>query len=104
LALCQRYYQLCRSAFGGGNTTVQVLLNIVFRSTMRSTPDLGTQGAISITDGSNDYVQSSGQITNVGSDSNAGIAVLANFTGLTVSRGYSMRLANSNAITLSAEL
>jgi hypothetical protein len=104
LALCQRYYQLCRSAFGGGNTTVQVLLNIVFRSTMRGTPNLGTQGAISITDGSNDYVQSSGQITNVGSDSNAGIAVLANFTGLTVSRGYSMRLANSNAITLSAEL
>ena len=104
LALCQRYYQLCRSAFGGGNTTTQILFNIVFRSTMRSTPDLGTQGAISITDGSNDYVQSSGQITNVGSDSNAGIAVLANFTGLTASRVYTMRLANSNAITLSAEL
>jgi len=104
LHLCQRYFQLCRSAFGGGNTSVQILFNIVYRVTMRSTPDLGTEGAISITDGTNDHVQSAGQITNVGSDSNAGIAVLANFTGLTVSRVYTMRLANSNAITLSAEI
>jgi len=104
LHLCQRYFQLCRSAFGGGNTTTQILFNILYRVTMRSTPDLGTEGAISITDGTNDHVQSAGQITNVGSDSNAGIAVLANFTGLTVSRVYTMRLANSNAITLSAEI
>ena len=104
LALCQRYFQLSRSAFGGGNTSVQALVNIAYRVTMRSTPDLGVQGAISITDGTNDSVQSSGGITNINSDSNAGMALLTNFTGLTVSRVYTMRLANSNAITLSAEL
>ena len=104
LSLCQRYFQLSRSAFGGGNTSVQALLNIAYRVTMRATPDLGVQGAISITDGTNDFVQSAGGITNVASDSNAGMALLTNFTGLTVSRGYTMRLANSNAITLSAEL
>jgi len=104
LVLCQRYFQLSRSAFGGGNTSVQALVNIAYRVTMRSTPDLGVQGAISITDGTNDFVQSAGGITNVNSDSNAGMALLTNFTGLTVSRVYTMRLANSNAITLSAEL
>jgi hypothetical protein len=104
LTLCQRYYQLSRSISGGGNSTTSIVASVAMRVDMRTSPTAGQQGVISISDGSNDYAQSSTSLTALSGNDNATVILLGNFTGLTASRGYLMRQNNTNAITLSAEL
>jgi hypothetical protein len=107
LALCQRYYQLTNDVIGMGNvTTTQISSNVKFDTPMRSSPTVSLTGVYSITDGySADYVQSSATVgTLFGSGVNNIYVILASFSGLTSSRIYFTRFANSNAVALDAEL
>jgi len=104
-ALCQRYYQLCRSGVGGGNSSSAVVLTLPFRVDMRAAPSaLGLTGVITVADGANDIAQSSASITGLAGQVDSAVVLLSNFSGLTASRVYFMRIPNANAVTLSAEL
>jgi hypothetical protein len=105
LALCQRYYQLSGSAVGGGNSTTAVNANINLKVTMRATPVPGVQGVLQFSNGANDFTQSSTSTTFLNGTTESVVVLFGNFTGLTASQVYFMRLsANTNLITLSAEL
>jgi hypothetical protein len=73
---------------------------------MRGTPTGAVQGVISVSDGTTDYTQSSGDITVLNADSASVTFLLGNYTGITNNRPYlGYRLSpNTNKITLSAEL
>jgi hypothetical protein len=105
LQLCQRYYQLCRSGVGGGNSSTAVVLTLPMRVDMRAAPSaFGLTGTVTVADGANDIAQSSASITGLGGTVDAAVALLSNFSGLTASRVYFMRLSTASAVTLSAEL
>ena len=59
-----------------------------------------------LSDSTNDYTQSSTNISNLGTTNNTSIFFLGNFTGLTTSRVLvgPRNAANTNTVTLSAEL
>lgn len=102
---CQRYYRIVRGIIGAGNSTTQIAATVSF-DTMRAAPNPGLQGVIQVSDGTTDFTQSSATITNLGTTDNNSFFFLSNFTGLTVNRAYigSRNAANTNGITLSAEL
>lgn len=105
LSLCQRYYQLCRNFVGIGNSATQVVANAIFQCTMRATPTVGQTGVIQVNDGSTGFVQSSTGTTFLNGTIEAAVFQVNNYTGISVNRPHLMRLgANTNAITLSAEL
>ena len=81
-------------------------IQATFQVPMRAVPTLGTQGVIQLSDSTNDYLQSSASISNLGSTNNSAIFFLLNFSGLTVARQlFGPRNAvNTNTVTLSAEL
>jgi len=104
LVLCQRYYQICKTAFGAGNSATAVALSLAFRVDMRAAPTVGEQGAMYVSDGFVDSLQSSASLTGLVGSTDSYILLLNNFTGLTTSRVYFVRLNNNNGFTLSAEL
>lgn len=106
LTLCQRYYQLVTSLFGGGNSATVAAIQATFQVPMRAVPTLGTQGVIQLSNSTADFLQSSASISNLGSTNNSAIFFLSNFSGLTVNRQlFGPRNAvNTNTVTLSAEL
>lgn len=106
LILCQRYFQIVSMFSGGCNSSTAAAVNAPFQTPMRSSPSAAVTGAIQMSDGTNDYLQSSGSISTLGVSTNAIIFFLVNFTGLTTARpAFGYRLSgNTNVITLSAEL
>ena len=105
LSLCQRYYQLCRNFVGIGNSSTQVIANAVFQCTMRATPTIGQTGVIQVGDGTTDILQSSTGTTFLNGAVDAAVFQVNNLSGISLNRAHQMRLgANTNAITLSAEL
>jgi len=106
LLLCQRYYQLVTSIFGGGHTSTVAAMQATFQVPMRAAATIGLQGVIQVSDSTNDYIQSSASISNLGTTNNASIFFLSTFTGLTVSRVLfgPRNSANTNTVTLSAEI
>jgi hypothetical protein len=103
---CQRYYQLVSALFGGANSSTTAVIQVPFQVQMRAGPTLGLQGVIQLSDSTNDYTQSSTNISNLGTTNNTSIFFLGNFTGLTTSRVLvgPRNSANTNTVTLSAEL
>jgi hypothetical protein len=103
---CQRYYQLVSALFGGANSSTTAVIQVPFQVQMRAGPTLGLQGVIQLSDSTNDYTQSSTNISNLGTTNNTSIFFLGNFTGLTTSRVLvgPRNAANTNTVTLSAEL
>lgn len=105
LALCQRYYQTSGSGTGVGATTSSVTLIFPLCVTMRTTPSVGLTGVYSITNAvTTDYVQSSATSSIIAGNSNAVQVSLTNFTATVAGTSYMSRYANSNVLTLSAEL
>ena len=103
LALCQRYFQkvsfLGGIATGGSSTNMTTTYGV----TMRGAPTVSLSGALTITDGSADFTQSSANITTYVSVSTGFYGVFSNFTGLTTSRP-TFATQSSVALLASAEL
>ena len=86
LANCQRYFQkvsfLGGIASGGGSANMTSTYGV----TMRAGPTVSLSGALSITDGSADFTQSSANISTYVSVPTGFYGAFSNFTGLTTSR------------------
>lgn len=108
LALCERYFQKCDVWNGSANSTTAWLGIVSARTSMRTSPSVGATGPVYVSDFySADLVQSSfsaGLVANGGGG--AGVCTfLYGLSGMTAGKWYGgNRAANSNYITLSAEL
>jgi hypothetical protein len=106
LALCQRYYQATNnfSGYGTGGTTINGMVIAVFP--MRTAFSVGLTGVFSLSDYySADQTQATAGIGLFnGTPTGAAITLTGFSGGVTAGRVYLARMANSNLITLSAEL
>jgi hypothetical protein len=104
--LCQRYFQTTSMITGAGHSTTVVAVATPFQTTMRASPTLGQQGVIQISSGTADFTQSAVSVSNLGSTNNSMVLFINNFSGLTAGAPYLgyRNSANTNALTLSAEL
>ena len=106
LALCQRYYQqqFTFSAYASNTTTIQGSAPCII--SMRATPTLSAGGALTVTDGSANYTQSSLSITGVFGTSNGISFNAGNFSSLTQFRPCMSNGATSavGSLAYSAEL
>ena len=106
LANCMRYFQISSSFAGSGNAATQIAGVIPFQVPMRAAAALAVQGVLQVSDGTADFTQSSAGVALLNGDSNGSLFLLQNFAGITANRpilGYRL-LANTNRITMSAEL
>ena len=108
LIQCQRYFQIMEGFIGQTDNTTNVQVSFQFKTEMRASPTVSTNGVIQISKpGIADYSQSSAAITISGSRvSTRGIMVnIGNYTGLTAQNMYLHNVATNNAgVPLSSEL
>jgi hypothetical protein len=107
LAACQRYYQVVHSFTGNASTTTQIIAPLNFVMPMRTSPSVAGSAAIYVSDGTNDFQQSSTSVAFVNgnrvSSQNCQL-VMTNFTGMTQWRSYMQVSTVAGDIQLSAEL
>ena len=106
LIMCQRYYLSSIPAIGYGSSSTAVQLNLNFLVTMRAAPTITITSALTVTDSSNNYTQSSANSGSFIGSANGGLLnAVSNFTSITQHRPYIVNIASfNNPITASAEL
>jgi hypothetical protein len=107
LAACQRYYQVVHSFTGNASTTTQIHAPLNFVMPMRTSPSVAGSAAIYVSDGTNDFTQSSTNVAFVNGNrvtSQNCQLVMTNFTGMTQWRSYMQVSTAGGDIQLSAEL
>lgn len=106
LARCQRYYSIGKFMTGVSYDSTTIRFGTSFNPTMRTSPTLGTTGALQFTDGYlADKGQSSGSVTAFDTSAYGTWAQGANFSGLTTGRVYfANRFFNLGLLSLDAEL
>jgi len=103
LALCQRYFWVLTAAQGTAVSSTTARWN-VSHPWMRASPTVAVTAALSVSDEStNDYTQSSGNISIQGNKASGGRYTGANFTGMTANRAANL-LTIDGAIQFSSEL
>jgi len=104
---CQRYYQIVHSFTGNASTTTQIHAPLNFVVPMRTSPSVAGSAALYVSDGTNDFQQSSTNVAFVNGNrvtSQNAQLVMTNFTGLTQWRSYMQVSTLGGDIQLSAEL
>ena len=106
LGRCQRYYSIAKFMTGVAFDATNIRFGASFNPTMRTSPTLGTTGALQFTDGySADKAQSSGNVSVFDTSAYAVWGQAGNFSSLTTGRAYfGNRFFNSGLISLNAEL
>ena len=106
LQRCQRYYSIAKFMTGVGFDATNIRFGASFNPTMRTSPTLGTTGALQFTDGySADKGQSSGNVSVFDTSAYGVWGQAGNFSSLTTGRAYfGNRFFNSGLISLDAEL
>jgi len=107
LAACQRYYQIVHSFTGNASTTTQIHAPLNFVMPMRTSPSVAGSAALYVSDGTNDFQQSSTSVAFVNGNrvtSQNCQLVMTNFTGMTQWRSYMQVSTAGGDIQLSAEL
>jgi hypothetical protein len=107
LAACQRYYQIVHSFTGNASLTTQIHAPLNFVVPMRTSPSVAGSAALYVSDGTNDFTQSSTNVAFVNGNrvtSQNCQLVMTNFTGMTQWRSYMQVSTAGGDIQLSAEL
>ena len=109
LTRCERYYQTTQAFIGAGHSTSGAIIGqTTLRVKMRSTPSASQTGNFIVTDGyTNDYTQSSTNITRYGNnaDTSSFMIYLANFnSAMTAAKPYFTRHSNDSVLNFSSEL
>jgi len=107
LAACQRYYQIVHSFTGNASLTTQIHAPLNFVVPMRTSPSVAGSAALYVSDGTNDFQQSSTNVAFVNGNrvtSQNCQLVMTNFTGMTQWRSYMQVSTVGGDIQLSAEL
>jgi hypothetical protein len=107
LAACQRYYQIVHSFTGNASLTTQIHAPLNFVVPMRTSPSVAGSAALYVSDGTNDFQQSSTNVAFVNGNrvtSQNCQLVMTNFTGMTSFRSYMQVSTAGGDIQLSAEL
>jgi hypothetical protein len=103
LALCQRYFWVLTAAQGTAVSSTNARWN-VSHPWMRASPTVAVTAALSVSDEStNDYTQSSGNVSIQGNNALGGRYTGGNFTGMTANRAANL-LTIDGAIQFSSEL
>jgi hypothetical protein len=105
LAACERYFQIVTGQMCSGANSTTVYGGVNFRTQMRSAPSVSLSAAMTVTDASADYTQSSANISITASRANSTGAQIGmgNFSGITTHRPYSTTITASQ-IQFNAEL
>ena len=109
LTRCERYYQTTQAFICAGHSTSGAIIGqTTLRVKMRSTPSASQTGNFIVTDGyTNDYTQSSTNITRYGNnaDTSSFMIYLANFnSAMTAAKPYFTRHSNDSVLNFSSEL
>jgi hypothetical protein len=107
LAACQRYYQIVHSFTGNASLSTQIHAPLNFVMPMRTSPSVAGSAALYVSDGTNDFQQSSTNVAFVNGNrvtSQNCQLVMTNFTGMTQWRSYMQVSTAGGDIQLSAEL
>jgi hypothetical protein len=104
---CQRYYQIVHSFTGNASLTTQIHAPLNFVVPMRTSPSVAGSAALYVSDGTNDFTQSSPSVAFVNGNrvtSQNCQLLMQNFTGMTQWRSYMQVSTAGGDIQLSAEL
>lgn len=102
--LLQRYFRLITGTGGVAVSTTTADQSVAFFPEMRAAPTMGFTGALQITDQTTtDFNQSSGNISQVSVKATGGRFRIANFTGLTTGKYYSLEPDNGGGTWATAD-